>query len=549
MKRTIIALLSAVAMVTVGLAGPASAGAHLTGKPDCRDNAIICTEVTDSIGYHTGYTGHDEPSLLFYSNAAGSGNSMTYSLTLPTDPPTLPTQDGTGGTFNFQLHPTFWFGMAMCDDQSDPNPGGSSVGPNVLCAPDSNSNIYNSPDPTSPSYIGRHPGPAFMELQFYPPGWVPYQTSTSSCVATQWCAALNIDSLSQNENTGQVLNPACQKIVGLEYVNFAFVTKSGVPQAPPNPVNSTLATFTPDPSQDLFMNSGDRLTVSLRDTQGGLNVSLTDLTTRQTGSMTASAANGFGAVQFAPTGKSCINVPYNFHPMYSTSSEDTRVPWTAHSYNVAFSDEIGHFEYCNKAAAGSLKCSQTGVTDPSGTDSDDNFCFNASQSANIAITGCTDSDTDFDGPSYQNKWPGSLANASQDARLNPSPVLFTSPLSNGQNYSRVAFETDLPRIEDFTNPPCQRHISNPSDPSPGSGCVNPPVGASFYPIYSTRTNNGQCTWQLGGANIPGTTNTFGGNSAIEYGPLLPLFYPSSNGGPQYIFEDFRQILSSNPCPS
>jgi len=79
--------------------------------------------------------------------------------------------------------------------------------------------------------------------------------------------------------------------------------------------------------------------------------------------------------------------------------------------------------------------------------------------------------------------------------------------------------------------------------------VNPPVGASFYPIYSTRTGNGQCTWQLGGAHIPGTTNTFGGNSAIEYGPLLPLFYPSSNGGPQYIFEDFRQILSSNPCPS
>src|SRR5262249_36249150 len=150
----------------------------------------------------------------------------------------------------------FWFGMAVCDDQSDPNPGGSSIGPNVICTPDSNSNIYNSPDPASPSYIGRHPGTAFMELQFYPPGWV---SPAISCAATQWCAALTNDSLSENDNTGQLLTPACQKIVALEYVTFAFVPRSGTPQAPPNPVNATGATFTPDPSQDLFMNSGDRL--------------------------------------------------------------------------------------------------------------------------------------------------------------------------------------------------------------------------------------------------------------------------------------------------
>jgi hypothetical protein len=40
----------------------------------------------------------------------------------------------------------------------------------------------------------------------------------------------------------------------------------------------------------------------------------------------------------------CIQTPYAFHPMYATSSEHTRVPGAAHSYNVAFSDEIGHFE-------------------------------------------------------------------------------------------------------------------------------------------------------------------------------------------------------------
>src|SRR5262249_34248928 len=152
-----------------------------------------------------------------------------------------------------------------------------------------------------------------------------------------------------------------QKLTGLEYVNFAFVTTNGVPQAPPNPVNATGATFTPDPSHDLMMNSGDRLTVDLHDGPHGLVATITDLTTGATGTMTASAANGFGAVKFAPAGKSCTNVPYDFHPMYSTSSEDTRVPWTAHSYNIAFSDEIGHFEFCNKVASGSQTCAQGGA--------------------------------------------------------------------------------------------------------------------------------------------------------------------------------------------
>jgi NAD(P)-dependent dehydrogenase (short-subunit alcohol dehydrogenase family) len=59
-------------------------------------------------------------------------------------------------------------------------------------------------------------------------------------------------------------------------------------------------------------------------------------------SMTASAGNGFGQIQAAPTGTSCTEIPSDFHPMYSTSSPQTRVPWAAHSYNVAFDEEIGH---------------------------------------------------------------------------------------------------------------------------------------------------------------------------------------------------------------
>ena len=66
---------------------------------------------------------------------------------------------------------------------------------------------------------------------------------------------------------------------------------------------------------------------------------------------------------------------------------------------------------------------------------------------------------------------------------------------------------------------------------------------------STTNLAGQCYWQLGGDNIPGTTNDFGGNSAAEFGPLLQLAYPAANGQPTIRFNNFRNVLSSNPCPA
>ena len=136
--------------------------------------------------------------------------------------------------------------------------------------------------------------------------------------------------------------------MGIEPFNFAFVTRNGVSQAPANPIDSTLATFTPDPAKDLFMNAGDRVGVTTHDTaQRGAGHPQTTGPPGKSGSMTASAANGYAQIKYDPTGTSCQAIPYNFHPMYSTSSPQTRVIWAAHTYNVAFSDEIGHFEYCN----------------------------------------------------------------------------------------------------------------------------------------------------------------------------------------------------------
>ena len=247
---------------------------------------------------------------------------------------------------------------------------------------------------------------------------------------------------------------------------------------------------------------------------------------------------------FDPTAGTCTSRPYAFHPMYSTSSEHTRVPWASHSYNVSFSDEIGHFENCAAVSREGGRCTSEG-SDEGGTgpDGDDRGCFSGATSLLAHVGGCLATDSDFDGASYQRVWPGST-DPRTDAEFHPQAIQWAGPFFNGTHrYARNAFEADLPRIEaadviDSRFPPCNVRT--------GANCVNPPPGAAFYPIYTTRHSAFGCEWQLGGVNIPGTDLTFGGTSVTEYGPLLPLLYPTS-AGPVNLILNFRRVLDHNPC--
>jgi hypothetical protein len=531
----------------------------------CNTNGATCTEPfknweefswfkkADAQAPMSEYIGHDEPSVLFYSTKDGSGNNNKYTMRLPKQPPTRPRQDGSGGTYDFQLHPAFWLGMALCDNQSAPNPGVNS-GPNatVKCAPDSNSNIYESSDPNSPRYMGLHPGTAFMEMQFYPPGWVPWPPGIS-CTAHKWCAALNIDSLSENMNTGDINNADCLNQAGIEPVNFAFITKDGHSDTPANPLNPDR--FTPT-SHDFFMRSGHKLRVHMFDTSGGFKVVIHDLTAHRTGSMKASVANGFGKVKFDPNATTCTVNPSAFHPEYNTSTPHTRVPWAAHSYNVAYSDEIGHFEYCKRVQLSTLNCAKPLGDDTNNPDQDDAYCLPGFLSTLIDIGGCLSTDGDFDGPSYKHTWRGSISNRRADRALHPQAIKFSSPtFRGGKNYGRIAFETDLPRIEGddtvFAAKPCQRHVDNPADPNPGRHCVNPPPGANFYPFYTTTRAHGRrahhsCIWQEGGKYLR-ATHKFGGSSKKEFGGLLATTYPDVGFLTTTRYNNFRRIVNHNPC--
>jgi len=531
---------------------PASAASHAssqakvlsgsTGKIDeplCQSYKSTCVDT--GISSYGKYVGHDEPSLEFKSGIPGSGNDMTYVMTLPKDPKTQPNASGAGGTtWNFELRPAFWFGLAMCDSQSAPEY-------TTKCTPDSDRNNLVGSNPKAPNYIGKHPGNAFMELQFYGPGYVP-QFEGFGCTATQYCAAMNIDSLVVNQNTGVANTSACNAYIlgGEEPVNWAYVTTSGVSQAPANPLftgtgtNPNFAAVNPNTAEDLLMNPGDRIRIHMHDTPAGFRVDMTDLTTGKHGSMTASIANGFGHILYTPTSSTCQEAPYAFHPEYSTANP-RGTSWAFHTYNVAMSDEVGHFENC-LAIDVNGNCTSTGSQDPS-LDGDDNGCVPGTDSTLVKIDGCFTADQDYDGQTYRNDWPGTNPNPSVDRALHPSPLLFTSPLTRGRNYSTIAFETDLPGIE------VQGAQLNPPfcDPVSGANCVNPPPGAQFYPFFSTTFQQGGCTWQEGGKFIPDTVNDFGGSSTTEFGSLEQTLFPEPGFTTATLIRNFSSGDMENPC--
>ena len=303
------------------------------------------------------------------------------------------------------------------------------------------------------------------------------------------------------------------------------------------------------------MNSGDKVSVAMFDTRRRPQGRAHDLATGQTGSMTASPRNGFAQIKYDPSGTSCDAIPYAFHPMYGTSREGVGTIWGADQYNVAFDQEIGHFQHCTgpgvpatpfgvDSAGKPISCPQTDTTDDgelaeNPLTGDDNFCFPESESQLVRVQGCTDTNTGFDGVPYHPVWPDG------NTALHPTPVQFTSPLTGAafnEQYGSAALSVDLPRIESNT---CSRDT--------GTGCTLIPTTddgtpALFYPYFSIAGGPSACVWQLGGA-IPGTTNNFGGNAG--YGVLLHARYLLNGGHGVTVrrYNVFRNLLRTNPCPA
>ena len=523
-----IAVLAAIVLVPASAAGAGNGSQPAAkGGLDCNGfsplqttyRQLWCTEIAanDENGFEDNghYVGHDEPDIGFFSNQHGSANSMSYTTILPRDPLSTPTVAFGGSTSMFELTPAIWFGMTLCDNESYP------VGTKI-CTPDSDSNIQVPPR-------ADHAGAAFMELQLYPPGYAP----VISCDNVHWCAALTIDSLQANfgglhgpgSPPNALANPNCA-----EPVNFAFLTHSGRPVGPPGPDKQTAKTFTP--ARDvLLMNAGDTLRVSMHDTAAGFFTEIDDVTTGDRGLMTASVQNRFRHILWDPVKFTCKGAPYAFHPMYDTArpplpngQPTAWTTWAAHTDNIAYDVETGHFEPPDAADDANLPTNQQGTPE-------DAPCFTIPP-----IPGCLGSDADFDGyPYHAGDWPNGRSST-------PTPTYVSSPKTPsgaaGEGaYSIARFETDLPRIEEANNGAtlaCDHHT--------GAGCSNPPPGA-FYPWYHLLTppSGPSCAWALTDDGVPGTLDNFGGEQAA-WGPLETTDY-----GFDVRIHNFARTID-NPCP-
>jgi hypothetical protein len=464
------------------------------------------------------YIGHDEPSIRFLSDRPGSANDVTWNETLPRDPLALPTvaTPGSDITHWFELSIAPWFGMALCNPYSFPQ---------AACKPNSDVNAPKNP----PTFTVDGGGSSFLEVQFYPPGFAPFAENVS-CDNSHWCASLHINDL-ECTSSFHHCNSNC-----IEPTNFGFIQTDGVPTGPPSPQLSNLATVTPN-AHTLLMNPGDRLSVHIFDAElsgGGsaLEVHVSDVTTGQSGFMQASAANGFMATNIG----NCKGIPFNYEPEYNRALPQNIIPWAALEGGILTQYEIGHFTPCTSLSDersldfGSfsdpvwLTCNGPYEAEPdSGANPEpfgaDAFCFpfgdthSGFNSDPNLVTGCEDflagGDIDFDGTPYWPDWPNATS-----PNTFPSTFLQDQPLSNGQPYSRIQFETDAAASESTCSPATLSGCAVPAPGSPGN----------FYPYFTQASVGGSCVWEFG--QMP-NGNSFGGSA--QYDGPSPYFFGNLEG--------------------
>ena len=511
----------AVSAAQSAAARPAAMAPHAIGMLDCNGVSPIQRSVKQGLSCldprgpgvsrfedNDHYIGHDEPSVRFLSNQPGSGNNITFNERLPVDPAKLPTvrHPGKDVTHWFERSIAPWFSTTVCDPNSAPL---------LPCKAESDANA------PAGSYPGA--GAAFVELQFYPPGFAPFSDAIS-CDNSHWCSALNIDSLECQGNGSGACNNQCT-----EPVNFAFVQTDGVPTGPPSPQLSNNATFRPN-RQTLKMNPGDKITVQMFNAKiaGGhaLEVKETDWSTGQSGFMIASGKNGF--MNTNPF--TCAGHRFNFQPEYNTARAANIIPWGIGPYMINDQYEIGHFEPCTKvtgAATLSLGKHHTDTyykhcagpyevgkdTPKAGLEPNDAPCYrfgdrHTGLAAPNQVTGCAVyldaiGDLDYDGTPYRADWPNSVT-----PDRYPSSFLQQQPTTVGGNqYPAIQFMTDSSATQFNTH--CNLNT--------GSGCVLPPKGPGhFYPYFTQARVGGSCVWEYGNMR---NGNTFGEDA--QYGSVGP----------------------------
>lgn len=293
-RRTLTLGAASALAVSMALAIPAGLAATRTGPAHAMSSSSAKVATTAYSGntkcfglvpfrgasYGKGCYGHDEPAIDPISNVPGTGQDITWTIKLPTSSRARSLLD---------FGPTFWVGATL----SDPSSLANSV---------------------------------FSELQFYPDSTLAPQSGTDINTA---CTPLGF-----NVNPDPGTWSVCDFSWGL-YGN----TSTGFTEVP---AYVSVLDQTSDPSQPLYLHSGDRIRVHIFDSGDAGNDAeqvITDLTTGQSGTMimNSNATTGAGSGANPGVGDGPLTLPY------STNTTNNAMPWgVVDGTPFAFSWEIGH---------------------------------------------------------------------------------------------------------------------------------------------------------------------------------------------------------------
>ena len=234
----------------------------------------------------------------------------------------------------------------------------------------------------------------------------------------------------------------------------------------------------PNPATDLFMSSGRQ--AHRRHARHARRVpgrSIHDLTTGESGSMTASTANGFAQIKFDPGASSAPSCrTRSTRCTHLERAHPRAVGGALVQRRVLGRDRALRVLRLRRRRDGQLpQRGRAGLRGGLATTSPASTRRTRRSSRSAAVSVATTTTT---GRRTRTSGPGHLGNKSSS----PTVHVREPALQRDQNYDRIAFETDLPRIEAQPAGPCNR--------TTGEGCVNPPPGAQFYPIYTTGCRRG-----------------------------------------------------------
>ena len=262
----------AIAGATTARTSAAHAGSAAQAYDEslCQSRSSLCIDTYDNPAGE--YVGHDEPSLEFKSAQPGSGNDMTYTMTLPEGAQDPAHAAGTGGDVELPAPPDV---LVRPDPVRHASPRPSTRRPARRTPTPT---TWSAPNPTAPDYIGKHPGNALHGTAVLRP------RLRAPVRGLRLHRAPVLRRHDDRQPHPRTRTPASRTPPPATTTSSAARSRSTGPTSPraaprrrpANPLftgtfaSPNLSAVNPNLNKDLLMSPGDRIRIHMHDTAGRL---------------------------------------------------------------------------------------------------------------------------------------------------------------------------------------------------------------------------------------------------------------------------------------